>query len=61
MYCTSNKLTDVLLNNTNIMNIQFFNHKANNQSLNPNLSHKEIFRSCALSWKDAIENPKNQK
>jgi len=31
------------------------------KSLNPNLSHKEIFRSCALSWKDAIENPKNQK
>jgi hypothetical protein len=31
------------------------------KSLNPNLTHKEIFRSCALSWKDAVENPKNQK
>jgi len=26
-----------------------------------NLTHKEIFKICALSWKDAIENPKNQK
>jgi len=27
----------------------------------PNLTHKEIFKICALSWKEAIENPKNQK
>ena len=28
---------------------------------NPNLSHKEAFRLCALSWKNSGENPKNQK
>ena len=27
----------------------------------PNLTHKEVFRLCALSWRDADENPKNQK
>jgi hypothetical protein len=28
---------------------------------NPELTHKEAFKICALSWKDASENPRNQK
>jgi hypothetical protein len=31
------------------------------KSIHHNLSHKEIFNLCALSWKNAPENPKNQK
>lgn len=31
------------------------------KSLHQNLSHKEIFKLCAFSWKNAPENPKNQK
>ncbi|ABW98243.1 hypothetical protein HAN_3g440 (nucleomorph) [Hemiselmis andersenii] len=31
------------------------------KAIHQNLSHKEIFRLSALNWKDAIENPKNQK
>ena len=27
----------------------------------PTLTHKEIFSLCAHSWKNATENPKNQK
>ena len=31
------------------------------KSANPNLTQKEAFRLCALSWTIAEENPKNQK
>jgi hypothetical protein len=31
------------------------------KSIHHNLSHKEIFNLCASSWKNAPENPKNQK
>lgn len=31
------------------------------KAIHSELSHKEVFILCSSNWKNAIENPKNQK